>query len=174
MTLLSAANCRPLSVGSSQLLVASCKLVARPDRMPKLLGGSCLEVAESHYQPVPFPTLQPDGEPAAKAGAVESELHSWGGGVTAKYKARFRTLHFNLKDVNNPDLRRRVLSGEIAAQVTVASDAVRCCFSDTPCQSDLVTAGFVTMQSCASCSSESRLSPFRSNDTSRCHALHRS
>jgi hypothetical protein len=58
------------------------------------------------------------------AGAVETELHSWGGGVTPKYKARFRTLHFNLKDVNNPDLRRRVLSGEIAPQVRASSGAM--------------------------------------------------
>jgi hypothetical protein len=68
---------------------------------------------------MPCLQLQPGSEPADKAGAVESELHSWGGGVTAKYKARFRTLHFNLKDVNNPDLRRRVLSGEIAPQVQI-------------------------------------------------------
>lgn len=58
-----------------------------------------------------------------KAGALESELHSWGGGVTAKYKARFRTLSFNLKDANNPDLRRRVLSGEIVPEVRRCS----CC-----------------------------------------------
>ena len=48
---------------------------------------------------------------------MESELLQWGGGVTARYKAKFRTLSFNLKDASNPDLRRRVLSGEIPPHV---------------------------------------------------------
>lgn len=30
--------------------------------------------------------------------------------VTAAYKAKFRNLHFNLKDEKNPDLRRKVAS----------------------------------------------------------------
>ena len=106
--------------------------------MPKLHSGRCLEAAVSRSQPDSCPTLQPDGEPAAKAGAVESELHSWGGGVTAKYKARFRTLHFNLKDVNNPDLRRRVLSGEIEPQVRALF--AQCCFSTVPCHCFLCTS----------------------------------
>ncbi|KTW26652.1 hypothetical protein T552_02661 [Pneumocystis carinii B80] len=33
--------------------------------------------------------------------------------LTPKYKERFRTLHFNLKDDKNPQLRARVLSGQI-------------------------------------------------------------
>lgn len=56
--------------------------------------------------------------PGTVAGEVETALHSLGGGVTAKYKAKFRSLSFNLKDVNNPDLRRAVLAREIDAQVT--------------------------------------------------------
>ncbi|KAL4441484.1 hypothetical protein ABPG77_001988 [Micractinium sp. CCAP 211/92] len=35
------------------------------------------------------------------------------------YKAKFRNLHFNLKDAANPDLRRKVLSGQIAPDVLV-------------------------------------------------------
>jgi hypothetical protein len=35
------------------------------------------------------------------------------GGVNARYKAKYRSLIFNMRDPNNPDLRRRVLSGEI-------------------------------------------------------------
>jgi len=46
---------------------------------------------------------------------VEVALHNFGGGTTPKYKTKFRSLSFNLKDVNNPDLRRRVLAREIAA-----------------------------------------------------------
>ncbi len=51
------------------------------------------------------------------AADVEVALFQHGGGVTAEYKAKYRSLSFNLKDANNPDLRRRVLSGEVAAQV---------------------------------------------------------
>ncbi len=51
------------------------------------------------------------------AAEVEVALFLHGGGVTAEYKAKYRSLSFNLKDANNPDLRRRVLSGEVAAQV---------------------------------------------------------
>ncbi len=62
-------------------------------------------------------SLQPGSKPAAVAGDVEAALLAWGGGVTTKYKARFRTLSFNLKDASNPDLRRRVLSGEVPPEV---------------------------------------------------------
>lgn len=40
-------------------------------------------------------------------------MYRQNGGVNAHYKAKYRSLIFNLKDANNPDLRRRVLSGEI-------------------------------------------------------------
>ena len=33
--------------------------------------------------------------------------------MNAKYKSKYRSLIFNLRDANNPDLRRRVLSREI-------------------------------------------------------------
>ncbi|KAG4305464.1 hypothetical protein PORY_001020 [Pneumocystis oryctolagi] len=36
--------------------------------------------------------------------------------LTPKYKERFRTLHFNLKDDKNPQLRARVVSGKITPQ----------------------------------------------------------
>ena len=51
------------------------------------------------------------------AAEMEVALFQHGGGVTAEYKAKFRSLSFNLKDANNPDLRRRVLSREVAAEV---------------------------------------------------------
>ncbi len=40
------------------------------------------------------------------------------GGLSNDYKAKFRSLIFNLKDPNNPELRARVLRGEIAPQVS--------------------------------------------------------
>lgn len=41
--------------------------------------------------------------------AVEVALFQASGGLTRDYKAKFRSLVFNLKDVANPDLRARVL-----------------------------------------------------------------
>eukprot|EP00270_Netrium_digitus_P016824 TRINITY_DN608_c0_g1_i3.p2 TRINITY_DN608_c0_g1~~TRINITY_DN608_c0_g1_i3.p2 ORF type:complete len:140 (+),score=33.20 TRINITY_DN608_c0_g1_i3:711-1130(+) len=48
--------------------------------------------------------------------AVESELWSTFGGKkeSKEYKAKYRSISFNLKDSNNPDLRRRLLLGEIS------------------------------------------------------------
>ncbi|KAI7837502.1 hypothetical protein COHA_008693 [Chlorella ohadii] len=57
------------------------------------------------------------GDPLVCGVAVENELFNQNGGVTAAYKAKFRQLHFNLKDAANPDLRRKVLSGEVAPDV---------------------------------------------------------
>ena len=54
-----------------------------------------------------------EGNPAAVAAAVESEmLKAYGSASSKEYKAKFRQLSFNLKDPKNPDLRRSVLSGE--------------------------------------------------------------
>ena len=64
--------------------------------------------------------------------AIELALHAANNGVSAGYKAKFRQLHFNLKDEKNPDLRRRVMEGIIAPDVLItlapeelASDAKR-------------------------------------------------
>lgn len=47
---------------------------------------------------------------------IEAELFRHFGGVNRKYKEKARSLLFNLKDRSNPDLRTRVLSGEISPQ----------------------------------------------------------
>ncbi|GAB4854175.1 hypothetical protein Ancab_022760 [Ancistrocladus abbreviatus] len=47
---------------------------------------------------------------------IESGLFKLYGGVNKKYKEKGRSLLFNLKDRNNPDLRERVISGEILPQ----------------------------------------------------------
>ncbi|KAL4279044.1 hypothetical protein GQ457_03G045480 [Hibiscus cannabinus] len=44
---------------------------------------------------------------------IEAELFKLFGGVNKKYKEKGRSLLFNLKDRNNPELRERVVSGEI-------------------------------------------------------------
>lgn len=55
----------------------------------------------------------PDADVGAAAAEAESAMHRQNDGVNQRYKAKYRSLIFNLKDANNPDLRRRVLSGEI-------------------------------------------------------------
>lgn len=64
--------------------------------------------------------------------AIELALHAAHNGVSAGYKAKFRQLHFNLKDEKNPDLRRRVMEGVFTPDVLItlppeelASDAKR-------------------------------------------------
>ncbi|TVU33001.1 hypothetical protein EJB05_24772 [Eragrostis curvula] len=47
---------------------------------------------------------------------IEEELFKLFGGVNKKYKERGRSLLFNLKDKSNPELRERVLSGDIAPE----------------------------------------------------------
>lgn len=44
---------------------------------------------------------------------IEAQLFKLYGGVNKKYKEKGRSLLFNLKDRNNPELRERVFSGEI-------------------------------------------------------------
>lgn len=51
--------------------------------------------------------------PEFLASEIESELFKLFGGVNKKYKEKGRSLLFNLKDRNNPELRERVMSGEI-------------------------------------------------------------
>lgn len=61
-------------------------------------GGICREAA-------PLPELL--------ASRIEAELFKLFGGVNKKYKEKGRSLLFNLKDRNNPELRERVMFGQI-------------------------------------------------------------
>ncbi|XP_010254213.1 PREDICTED: uncharacterized protein LOC104595259 [Nelumbo nucifera] len=54
--------------------------------------------------------------PETLAFKIESELFKLFGGVNKKYKEKGRSLLFNLKDRNNPELRERVMSGEITPE----------------------------------------------------------
>ncbi|XP_030534107.1 uncharacterized protein LOC115743459 [Rhodamnia argentea] len=51
--------------------------------------------------------------PEVLASSIEAELFKLFGGVNKKYKEKGRSLLFNLKDRSNPELRERVVSGEI-------------------------------------------------------------
>lgn len=54
-----------------------------------------------------------DQNPEIVAFEIEVELFKFFGGVNKKYKEKGRSLLFNLKDRNNPELRERVMSGDI-------------------------------------------------------------
>uniref|UniRef100_A0A1J3CZJ1 PHD finger protein 3 n=1 Tax=Noccaea caerulescens TaxID=107243 RepID=A0A1J3CZJ1_NOCCA len=55
-------------------------------------------------------------DPELLACKIEMELCKLFGGVNKKYREKGRSLLFNLKDKNNPELRERVLSGEISSE----------------------------------------------------------
>ncbi|KAI3522452.1 hypothetical protein L1887_00223 [Cichorium endivia] len=54
--------------------------------------------------------------PQELAFKIEAELFKLFGGVNKKYKEKGRSLMFNLKDRNNPELREKVLSGKISPE----------------------------------------------------------
>ncbi|KAL3650865.1 hypothetical protein CASFOL_007268 [Castilleja foliolosa] len=58
------------------------------------------------------PVLTPEN----LASEIEAELFKLFGGVNKKYREKGRSLMFNLKDRNNPDLRESVMSGEISPE----------------------------------------------------------
>ncbi|XP_044471133.1 uncharacterized protein LOC123200089 [Mangifera indica] len=59
---------------------------------------------------------QSDLSPQILASKIEAELFKLFGGVNKKYKEKGRSLLFNIKDPSNPDLRERVMSGEISPE----------------------------------------------------------
>ncbi|GLU16938.1 hypothetical protein SLE2022_333420 [Rubroshorea leprosula] len=59
---------------------------------------------------------QPLRTPKILAFKIEAELFKLFGGVNKKYKEKGRSLLFNLKDRNNPELRERVMSGDIVPE----------------------------------------------------------
>ncbi|MEW5304670.1 MAG: hypothetical protein WDW36_007264 [Sanguina aurantia] len=50
-------------------------------------------------------------------------MYRQNGGVNAKYKAKYRSLAFNIKDPKNPGLRAKVLLQQIPADVLVEMSA---------------------------------------------------
>lgn len=78
------------------------------DKIRKNLAAAlCIAVEEGAHA----------GDPVDVAVRIENRMYSDLEGVSAKYKAKFRQLHFNLKDAKNPDLRRKVLEGDIQPDV---------------------------------------------------------
>ncbi|PIN09041.1 putative transcription factor DATF1 [Handroanthus impetiginosus] len=73
---------------------------------------SVKEEANGHRERGEAPTFTPEN----LAFKIEAELFKLFGGVNKKYKEKGRSLLFNLKDRNNPELRVRVMSGEISPE----------------------------------------------------------
>ncbi|XP_021662236.2 uncharacterized protein LOC110651270 isoform X2 [Hevea brasiliensis] len=76
------------------------------------------DVGTAQKQPDPEVFCRNSGDqvalsPQVLASKIEAELYKLFGGVNKKYKEKGRSLLFNLKDHNNPELRERVMSGEI-------------------------------------------------------------
>ncbi|XP_072964284.1 uncharacterized protein [Typha angustifolia] len=86
------------------------------------LDSECAEAVREH-DPKRLKTAHEGGDiKDPKEGAkslafkIEEHLFRLFGGVNKKYKEKARSLLFNLKDRSNPELRERVLSGDIAPQ----------------------------------------------------------
>jgi transcription elongation factor S-II len=74
--------------------------------------------------------VEDDNKEVTLACEIELAMHASLDGVSAKYKSKYMQLSFNLKDPKNPDLRRKVVLGEItpaelisASPEELASDA---------------------------------------------------
>mmetsp|Transcript_8328 Transcript_8328/g.17810 ORF Transcript_8328/g.17810 Transcript_8328/m.17810 type:complete len:315 (+) Transcript_8328:22-966(+) len=78
------------------------------------------------------------GDPIKCAVEVETAMFTQNGGVNAKYKAKYRTLSFNLKDPNNPELRIKVLSGMIPGDVLVGLSPEELASDDRRQQNDKI------------------------------------
>jgi Transcription factor S-II (TFIIS), central domain len=80
----------------------------------ELLQGNGLSWAEnSQNTPDGNMFKVPHEDEKSLATKIEAELFGFFGGVNKKYKEKGRSLLFNLKDPSNPELRVRVLSGDI-------------------------------------------------------------
>lgn len=82
-------------------------------KKPKLVEQNASEVGNEEALP----------SPQSLASKIEAELFKLFGGVNKKYKEKGRSLLFNLKDRNNPELRERVMSGEISPERLCAMSA---------------------------------------------------
>eukprot|EP00955_Chlamydomonas_euryale_P096491 365014-Chlamydomonas_euryale.AAC.15 len=127
-------------LSSAGSLPSSSKLTTRParcgdmtrDKIRDLLADALALAANSE-------TL---ADPAEVAVQVEEAMFQLSGEVNQKYKAKYRTLGFNLKDAKNPDLRSKVgyhhrLNACMTPRASLmhsACCAIRCCIrSDGPC-----------------------------------------
>lgn len=88
---------------------------AGPDKSESRDGGASKRAKLDHDEIASDPKETEDKN-RALAASIEAELFRLFGGVNKKYKEKGRSLLFNLKDPSNPELRGRVVSGEITPQ----------------------------------------------------------
>ena len=79
------------------------------DKSTEVDGGTAAKRAKVDFEVT-------EDKSRALATTIEAELFSLFGGVNKKYKEKGRSLLFNLKDQSNPELRTRVISGDITPQ----------------------------------------------------------
>ena len=78
------------------------------------------------------------GDPCRAAVDVEDAMFRQNGGVNQKYKARYRTLSYNLKAADNPELRRKVLAGLIPGDILVGLSAEELASDDRRSENDKI------------------------------------
>ncbi|KAL5973773.1 hypothetical protein ACLOJK_030429 [Asimina triloba] len=88
---------------ASDLEIGGEMMESREPKRPKMTSDISTELQIEQVAP----------QPQALANKIEAELFKLFGGVNKKYKEKGRSLLFNLKDRNNPELREQVMSGKI-------------------------------------------------------------
>jgi len=115
------ANLPPTRTGSS-LTNANDSVVSTPSKSVTLTGDVIRDKIRNNL----MQSLEKargegveQGDSADLACKIELAMYESLDRVSAKYKAKFRQIHFNLKDSSNPDLRKKVLMGDIAPNVLI-------------------------------------------------------
>eukprot|EP00210_Caulerpa_lentillifera_P008677 g8276.t1 len=102
---------------SSSYETTSFKMTAVREKIIEQLKAD-LEIAKAEQRKETEMELEQDTDSTIKdlATAIEFEILKLCGGENTEYKNKFRTLHFNLKDSRNPELRGQVLDGVISPE----------------------------------------------------------
>jgi len=95
----------------------------------------------------------PDGDVAFASAEVESAMYRVFGGVNRNYKTKSRSLSFNIKDPKNPDLRRRVLAGDVTGKASTLYTNIIVCRKQTvsPGTSSLFLSSFTIPSRIGAC-----------------------
>ncbi|XP_050366271.1 uncharacterized protein LOC126784806 [Argentina anserina] len=101
--------------GLSWVLESDIELSDRNDIFPSIKQES-KEMRHPEEEPVHSLQQVAVQSPEQLAFEIEAQLFKLFGGVNKKYKEKGRSLLFNLKDRNNPELRERVMSGDITPE----------------------------------------------------------
>lgn len=101
-------------------LTASCKKRSQGLHTPRLIPHRRMPICQCACVMALTLFIRTTSREAELAGiqksAVKSTISicaSWTGNAGKDYKAKYRSLHYNLKDAANPELRARVLTGEL-------------------------------------------------------------